>query len=196
MAKYQQNNVDHSTNMKVILSAEVHAKVMTWVKHCAYECSGLGKVKRLGNGVFLVTEAILLKQTGDAVSTRLDPADIGKVMYETRDSEGELNWWWHSHVNMPTFWSGTDTKSINELSDGGYCLATVFNKSGSMLSAFEMSNHELLPDMMVDRIPTVINYLSKQDDIDAWKKELDEKVKPAPVVTHTTQGVGLFKYRT
>ena len=167
----------HTTQMRVILKPEVHAKVMTWVRNCDIECSGVGKVQQLGNGVFLVTEALLLKQEGDAVATRLDPDDIGKAMYETRDSDGDLTWWWHSHVDMGTFWSKTDSDSIHELSDKGYCLATVFNKQGSMLSAFEMSNHELLPDMMVDRLPTTVQHVPRQSDIEAWKKELKEKVK-------------------
>ena len=181
---------NNTSKLRVIISPKAHAKISTWVKECPIECSGVGKALRLADGAFLITEALLLKQEGTSVTTRLDPADIGKAMFETKDSEGELTWWWHSHVDMEAFWSGTDLTTINELSDKGYCLATVFNRAGDMLSAYEQSGHEYFPDVLIDCIPTEIGYVPTQEELDSWKKELKDKVKES-VATPAYKGFDL-----
>lgn len=176
MSKNLLNNKNITTQMKVYIDPVVHAKIMYWVKNCDIECSGLGKVIKLGNGVFYVTSAMLLKQEGDAVTTTIDAGAVGKAMFETKDDDGDLNWWWHSHVDMQVFWSRTDEDTIDELSDKGYCLATVFNRKGQTRSAYKHKNHELLPDFMMDDIPTYVALNPSKEQEEAWKKELDEKV--------------------
>lgn len=65
----------------------------------------------------------------------MDAASIAKAMYETRDDEGMFNFWWHSHVNMGVFWSGTDMDTIRQIGSQGFVVATVFNKKNEMLDA-------------------------------------------------------------
>lgn len=121
--------------MKIIINDDVYQKVMYWVHKSDYEVSGLGKVLVEG-GTIRVIEAMLLPQENTAASTDIAPEAVCKAMYDLRNTEGELKWWWHSHVNMNVFWSGTDSETIEAISAGGWFSATVFNKSAERLSAY------------------------------------------------------------
>lgn len=162
--------------MKVVIHSPVYAKIMAWVQECKIECSGLGKVKRMPNGEFHVVDAMLLKQECNAVHTTLDAQAIGKAMFEMKDTEGDLNWWWHSHVDMPCQWSGTDHSTMDSFTDDGYVLSTVFNKKHDTRSAYTQKSKGVFPDLFTDNIPTQIKYLVTAEEKKAWKKELDEKV--------------------
>jgi hypothetical protein len=100
-------------------------------------------------------------------------------MYLTRNSEGDLKWWWHSHVNMPVFWSGTDEATIKDLGKHGHIVATVFNKKREYKSAIcytskadfnELIHHD--PD-----IPTVIVPVHNPELTAIWDAEYEENVK-------------------
>jgi len=122
--------------MKIIIPDLVYAKVMHWVNKTDIEVSGFGTVKYdKDTRSFMVTDAYLLKQEGGAAHTDIDANAINKLMFESMNDEGNLKWWWHSHVRMATFWSGTDVDTIKELGKQGWIVATVFNQLNSMKSA-------------------------------------------------------------
>lgn len=120
---------------KLIIKEEVYDKVMHWVESCPNEVSGFGRVQVLENGDFYITDAYLIEQEVGAAHTDIDAKALAKLMYESREAPGQLRWWWHSHVNMPVFWSGTDTATIKELGGQGWIAATVFNKKHEYRSA-------------------------------------------------------------
>ncbi len=121
--------------MKLIITPEVYSNVMYWVKKANFEVSGLGMVQVI-NGQAYVTKAILLDQVGSGASTDIDPEDINRAQYEMRREEGDLKWWWHSHVDMGVFWSPTDKATIKQLGDQGWFFHTVFNRKSERKSAF------------------------------------------------------------
>ena len=96
---------------KVIIENEVFRKIMHWVDKSDYEVSGLGTLTCDENGVFRVKSAMLLPQKNGTTHTDIEAEDVGKLMYALKDQAGELRFWWHSHVNMGVFWSGTDINS-------------------------------------------------------------------------------------
>ncbi len=122
--------------MKIVLSEEAHKKIMHWVDKADFEVSGMGKVVHdPATDTFKVEHVYLVKQEGTSSTTDLDPAAMAQLMYKTREVPGMLSYWWHSHVNMSCFWSGTDKETITELGAQGLCVATVFNKKGEHRSA-------------------------------------------------------------
>ncbi len=121
--------------MKLHISPEVYQQVMYWVNKADFEVSGLGIVKIINN-LPVVTKAILLEQEGTGGDTELDPNAITKAEFEMRNEEGELRWWWHSHVNMGVFWSKTDQDTIKQLGQHGWFYHTVFNKKYEKKTAF------------------------------------------------------------
>lgn len=146
--------------MKVKIDQEVYKKIMFWVNRAStLEVSGLGMVKVEGD-TLRVTSAMLLPQTNQATHTEITAEAVAKAMYELRNEEGLLKFWWHSHVDMGVFWSGTDRETIEELGDQGWILATVFNKKRELRSAFYSKDGMTTPcgnsSLFLDELETEI----------------------------------------
>lgn len=122
--------------MKIQMTKAVHDKIMYWVDKADFEVSGFGNVVwNDTDKVFKITDAILLKQEGGAAHTDIDPLSLSKAQYELRNAEGDLRFWWHSHVNMSAFMSSQDKSTIQEIGEQGWCVALVFNKRREFESA-------------------------------------------------------------
>ncbi len=170
-----------SVHPKVVLDEMVYQKIMHWVHKSKYEVSGLGKVV-VEDGTIRIIDAILLPQKNTSTTTDIEPTDVAKAMWLMKDTPGELKFWWHSHVDMNVFWSGTDMATIKELGAAGWFVHTVFNKRHETRTAISMG--EPFP-AIIDDIKLVIERTLPADLVDAWDKEYEEKVtnvipKPTP----------------
>lgn len=130
-----------------------------------------------GNGTMEVCKVYLLDQANSATTTDLDPDAVANLLYQSRKDEGDLNFWWHSHVNMGVFWSGTDMDTIKQFGNNGYILATVFNKKKEMKSAFFHGTTDFLPAVFKDDLDTSIGDIVPQELIEIWDANLKEKSK-------------------
>lgn len=164
--------------MKFLIDSKVYAKVMYLVHKCDKEISGLGKVKIDGETV-RITEMFLLDQQCTGTTTDLEADAVSKALYEAHCSlaEGELLWWWHSHVDMQVFWSGTDMATIREFGANGRFFATVFNKKAEMRSAYYQAGNGQFPQVFVDAIETKIDFGLTQEEVADLDKQYTEKVK-------------------
>jgi len=158
--------------VKVEIDEAVYKKIMHWIDKAPGEVSGLGKVVHdTETNVLRVVDAMLLPQKNTGVSTEIDGQAIAKAMFLTKDSPGTLRWWWHSHVNMDVFWSGTDVATIKQLGGGGWFLSTVFNKKREMKSAY----CQVAPiRMIVDDLETDIMEVVDTDLAKQWDAEYDK----------------------
>lgn len=138
-------------DMVVELPRELYRKIMFWVDISPIEISGLGKCI-FEDGKWKVLSVHLLDQENTATSTDLDSEAVGKLDMALIREKGHLNFWWHSHVDMKAFWSGTDLDTIKEYGDAGFCLATVFNKRGDTQTAFYQGATDFLPSMFKDHL--------------------------------------------
>lgn len=162
---------------QVYFSKKAYDKIMYWVDKCPMEISGLGMVQIVDNKPF-ITDVILLEQEVSGASTDLDPAAVNKAMYETRDLPGDLKFWWHSHVNMGVFWSGTDKETISNLGQHGYFISTVFNKKKEMKTALYTKEPF---ELFFDDVPNIVmeqGLANKELD-----EEYDKKVKTKTYVS-------------
>ncbi len=141
------------TEHRVLIDFKVYQKIMHWVNKAQGEVSGLGKVI-IDKGDYRVVDAILVEQQNTGASTELEPASVAKAMYEMRETPGHLNFWWHSHVNMAVFWSGTDIDTIREIGQHGFVVATVFNKKNETRSALYVKAGEIIPEIFLDNLKT------------------------------------------
>src|SRR6185436_12539554 len=165
---------DSELDVKIEIDAMVFHKIMHWINKSEYEVSGLGKVVvDKEKNVIRVIDAILLPQENTSTTTDIDPAAVGKAMFLLKYTPGELRWWWHSHVNMQAFWSGTDTGTIKELSKAGWFCATVFNKRNEMRSAYSQFSPV---HVMVDKLTTKIVQHIADDTLKDWDKSYEENV--------------------
>lgn len=167
--------------MEIQIPRQVYAKIMHWINKSNDEVSGFGRCTYYKETkVLYVHDAYLLKQKNGAAHTDIDGQALAKLMYKTKDEEGELKWWWHSHVNMAVFWSGTDTATIKELASQGWMGATVFNKKEETRSAIGMLASTALMDSDVvikDDLPTYIMDYQDEEEKKLWDKEYDDNIE-------------------
>lgn len=176
----------------------VFMKIMHWIRKSSNEVSGFGNVEfDAETKTFRIVDAFLVEQYNNTgTTTELEAADMGRMMFKHRAfGAGAMKWWWHSHVNMGVFWSGTDESTIKQYGGNGFIVATVFNKREEMRSAVCFkSAHPLFGEQlsMVDNVETLVEYP------EAWDLEYTEKVKTR-AITHTWKdysGRGGSKNRT
>ena len=190
--------------LKVEIEKSVNEDIFGWCRAANSECSGMG-LATMQNGVIRVTKAFFPKQYCSAGYTELDWRSLGKLRYHLHNKNVDpilLRWWWHTHYNFGTFWSGTDVQNSIDLTNesGGWILSTVINQKGDVLSKLNMLDPVPIE---VDEIETVVvadstrrrhkkNYRS---DIKKWVRSMSEMPstqKPAGKV-FVEEGVGANK---
>lgn len=172
-------------DVKIVIPLLIYNKIMHWIKQAgSYEVSGMGKLKVV-DGSYHIVDAWLAEQKNTGGTTDMEPASVAKLMYTTREVEGYLNWWWHSHASMGVFWSSTDAATIKELSDNGFIVATVFNNKGEKKSCISFAGDGIRPKFTQDDIITEIEQPVQDAALArAWSDEYEANVKkPVPVVT-------------
>lgn len=173
--------------MKIILPYQVHRQIMFYVNNCEKEIGGMGRIKfDKTKGEYTVLSVCLPTQEVGSAHTDLDADSVAKCELATINDEGWFNFWWHSHVNMQAFWSGTDTATIKEMGKQGLCVAIVFNKKRECRGAvYARSEAEHVPDWFNDNIP-----VEWQDEPctmnEVWLAEIKNNVRERSFVTHTT----------
>ena len=166
-----------SFNVSLEIDEQVYKKIMYWVNKSNFEVSGLGKIAfDPKDNSMRVIDAVLIEQENGSISTEISAAAVGKAMFLLKDTPGDLRFWWHSHVNMEVFWSGTDMATIKQLAMGGWFVSTVFNKKNEMKSAYSQSSPVRL---VLEDIPTEIS-LSAQEANPEWDREYEDKVTVKP----------------
>jgi hypothetical protein len=158
----------------IVIDNMVYQKIMHWINKSEYEVSGLGKIT-YKDGRITVIDAILLPQKNGSTHTDIEGDVVGKAMFQLKDTPGDLRWWWHSHVNMDVFWSGTDRDTIEKISDGGWFVSTVFNKKHEMRSCLNMNAP--LPLGFMDNIPTRPIQFLDQELVKAWDADYEKNVE-------------------
>lgn len=173
--------------MEITIREEVHTKIMRWVNTGTDEVSGFGRVIRTETGLEVVSAYLLDQEVGGA-HTDIDGASLAKLMYDTRKDEGELRYWWHSHVKMPVFWSGQDTATIKELGSHGWILASVFNQNWESRTALCYKTASEFGDSQSIADELELQILTVQDEelIAAWDAEYKAKVRQRKYATQPT----------
>ena len=164
--------------MRVYILPHVHAEIMHYVHKSHIEISGLGRIEKNSKGEMVVTKVYLIKQENGPASTDICESAAADLMYESREDKGALNFWWHSHVNMGAFWSGTDMATIKQFGGKGYLLSTVFNKRGEHQTAYYQAATDFLPEVWIDKIDTHVSYIPTSEQITAWDAEYTTKCAP------------------
>jgi hypothetical protein len=167
----------------LVINQDVYDKVMWWVNRSPVEVSGFGRVEFI-DGIPTVTSAYLVEQENTASDTEIDDVAIGKLEFESREDAGHLNWWWHSHVNMGVFWSGTDYEAIHQIGKNGWVIATVFNKKEETKTALYQGGSKFFPPVFLNDIKTMIQ-TAEHPLADQWEKEYTEKCKRKTYPTTT-----------
>lgn len=169
---------------------------MAYIQECNIEMSLLGNVDIFPNDVFRISEVHLPKQECTGATTDMNAQAVNELATDHDD----LHAWLHSHVNMGTFWSGTDTNMIQTMAGcedkkgtplrDGLCVAVVGNKKGEMRGAIGItkkvkafynknSSYEFT---MHDNVTIEVESSLSKLEYEVIKNELKTNVsKPEPV---------------
>ena len=108
------------------------------------EISGLGKIS-INEDEITVEDIQIFNQEVSGAHTVLDKRELGKFYDKIIQEEGDLtNWklWWHSHCNMESFFSSTDTDTIddfdNETVADNWGLAIVGNHKMELMARLDI----------------------------------------------------------
>jgi hypothetical protein len=173
------------------ISKTVLDKVMYWVNKSNDEVSGFGTVTANGD-ILTIQDAFILPQKVGGAHTDIDAEGLAKLQYKVISEKlpGSLRWWWHSHVMMDVFWSGTDRSTIQELGSNGWIVASVFNQKDNVKSAF--CGATTVPvigkqPFFVDDIKTTYTHYYPPGATEQWDKDFKECVTDRkPVATPTS----------
>lgn len=173
----------------VYITPEAKQRLDLYIQCADGEISGLGTVTRLGND-FLIAAVHLFEQECTGASTELSSEDVSKFLLQAvradLDPSG-LKLWWHSHVNMGCFWSGTDETTASGFSNG-YMLSLVGNKRGDYrirLDIFEPIR------ITLDELELRLHYPENNSLRQEIEAEIKEKVK-TKVYTYPYYDYGLY----
>lgn len=168
-----------------MIDNDVFQKVMHWVNKSEFEVSGLGTIRMEEPGILRVVSAMLLPQKNGFTHTDIEAEEVNKALFELRDQPGDLRWWWHSHVNMSVFWSGTDMDTIKKIGAGGWFACTVFNKKRETRSACWVQHGQIvnLPwkkehepqAVFLDELDTKVQEY-RHPDAESWDSEYEQNV--------------------
>lgn len=123
---------------KLILPEHIYHTMLTYAKLAPGEISGFAKtrVKKINNDIHVyVVECKIFTQTVSGVETTLTQEAMTAFYMQLvqMDEDPSLwNLWWHSHVDMAVFWSGTDEAAIKQLR-GKNLYSIVVNRKHHML---------------------------------------------------------------
>jgi hypothetical protein len=156
-------------HVKLYVTPECHNLITTLMGRVPIEFSMIGKLEPLQDGLILSQLHLPLQECTGSTTDIND----SELMDLQSDHDG-LNFWFHSHVNMPAFWSGTDEDTINKFSKGGFVLAMVMNKAGEYKISYQQNGNKFFPaGVRIDNIKMEIIY----PDYPITQAQIDEKVK-------------------
>lgn len=163
-------------------------KIQYWADAADGEVSGLGIIEQEGDRT-IVREVFILEQECTGADTELNPEAIAKLMTDLMQEgkdPAKLKFWWHSHVNMGVFWSGTDDQCAETLSHE-FAFSTVVNKRGESKTRLDLYDRFRLTidNIKLIEISTDDNDLKKQCEEDVKNKV---KSKYAYTVYHGRGG--------
>jgi hypothetical protein len=121
----------------IYMSRQAFNKLKGFIDHCKLEISGVGIVEVMKNGDINIQDILLLDQECTSGTTDIDPEALFALLGSI-DDPAKIKVWWHSHVDMAVFWSGTDEDTIKNFSQTGWFISIVGNKKGQFLCRLDM----------------------------------------------------------
>jgi proteasome lid subunit RPN8/RPN11 len=162
-------------NPIVYIKPKAKQKLDLYLALCKYEISGIGEVAQIGTN-FLIEDLFLFKQEVHSTGTKISQDDIAKFITESVRRGGDpskLKLWFHSHVNLDAYWSGTDDATI-ETFGSDYLISIVGNKKGEYRTRIDIYKPIRLA---ADNLNLKIHTKDCQDElVKEIEDEIEEKV--------------------
>jgi hypothetical protein len=171
---------------RIRITYEAWRKMTAYIRHCNDEIQGFGIFESdLENLVFTITDVLILKQVVGPASAEIDGKDVADFfikLIENGGDSGKVKCHWHSHVNMQTFWSSTDTNCAHDV-ENDYLISIVANKSHEYRVKLDIFKPV---KVTIDNLKLEPCFSDDQELEDQIKAEIKEKV--------TSRGYGAGMY--
>lgn len=194
----------NDSDFKIVIPVKIREQIQYYVDKADKEISGLGDaIVDNEKKEIIIQSAFLLDQVCTATSTDLEEGAVAKAMFQAHKDEEDgkprsVKFWWHSHVNMNVFWSGTDKDTMKELSEHGWFCHIVFNKKREMLGGLSYPMYAKIGDVnwrsikIHEKVAVQVGMpvaFSKQE-IESFDKEMKDKYKEK---TYTSTYVSTYR---
>lgn len=170
----------NNRGVRVQIQKHCMDKMQGWCNTAESEVSGYGLVT-LENGIFKVRDVFLPEQRCSSSYTLIESEALGRLLYSlhTRGKDAyDLWFWWHTHYNFGTFWSGTDEEQAQKIAidNRRQSLTLVINQNGDRLcrADFKTPIDITINNLPIDIVPNV-GKVSKRDykwDVKRWVKPM------------------------
>jgi hypothetical protein len=186
------STTEQEGSLKVLMPEIVWQKMMGYVNACDYEINGFGYVTHLDDHTVRIEDVFILRQTVSVGSAVTEPDEVANhitQMIEQGKDTSSLRFQWHSHVHMQSYFSGTDTSTINEYANCDWMISLVVNKREEFAVRLDIYQPFRLTT------PTQLKVFVAQDDAmaKACAQEVEEKVSARVYVSPTPWKYNLRK---
>lgn len=120
-------------------------KIMSYIKLCPVEINGFAYVKRYDAktiGLMSPDDVFITPQVVTMGSADVDATTVSTALAMATEAgrASEMRLQWHSHVNGPAYFSGTDMNTIDSYGDAGsqWMVSMVLNKRGDFSARLDM----------------------------------------------------------
>lgn len=164
----------------VRMTAYAYEKMHHYIDACRGEVSGMGKCVQHEDGTIVVTDCTIFEQEVTGAHSDIDTASLARFQCELigkGEDVGQWRVWWHSHANMATFWSGTDTNTIDSSTEFQYLVSIVSNHAHDVKCRVDVyTPFRMHADVQIE-VETVYNEELKKTCLE----EISQKVRaPKP----------------
>jgi hypothetical protein len=162
--------------LQLILPIATYQRMMQYVDVADTEITGFADVEYdVDRHALIAGSVYLLEQEATGADCEMSEETISNFTVEcVKSGMTQLpRLWWHSHVNMGAFFSGTDDQAMIDLENGSFSVALVLNKKREMLCTLNIYNPVMI---RIDNVPIAIQYTT--DEVpDEIINEVAAKVK-------------------
>jgi proteasome lid subunit RPN8/RPN11 len=163
-------NKVETPSVTLVLPLKAYQKIMAYATACDVEISGFADLEMNKETMeLIVKDVFLLEQECNGAATHLSEEDIAKFnVAMIKKGYSQLpQLWWHSHVNMGVFFSGTDEDTLKELQNESMMVALVVNKRFEMKAkmyvhkTITMFDETFEEQLEIDPLPIRIQWASE-----------------------------------
>ncbi len=165
--------------MKLYLTKHAHRKLRYFVEQIDNEISGFGKVtetKTPQGSVFIVTDFEIFDQVVSGAHSTIDDDALAKFLFEkTKAGENMSEWkvWWHSHCRMASYFSQTDTGTMDKSTEFKYMISLVTNHKDEKTARIDVYD----PIRAHSDMDVVVLEEEDSELKELCKKQIEEKVR-------------------
>jgi hypothetical protein len=162
----------------IFLSQHIYHKMLSYALASRGEISGFGKtqvVKHGGDVRVDVVDVRIFNQTVTAAHTRLPTDPLTQFFLELlRLGERPERWnlWWHSHCDMPVFFSSEDQSTVSErFARSPRLFSICINKAGEMVARQDVKGK------LIDEPKIIVEQTIGASLIKECRKEVRQKIR-------------------